>query len=129
MYWATSGTSHGVRTAPCAPTTWAVRLTVSDPTTLEWFNTAAFAVPAPGTFGDSSRNVLIGPGTIDFDMSLGKTFTLIEGKTFDFRMTAANILNHANYTTIDTIVNSPTFGQVIGIGSMRKVQLQARFNF
>jgi len=82
-------------------------LSVSDPTTLEWFNTAAFAVPAPGTFGDSSRNVLTGPGIIDFDMSFGKTFTLIEGKTFDFRMTAANVLNHANYTTIDTIVNSP----------------------
>ncbi|MDP9268966.1 MAG: TonB-dependent receptor [Acidobacteriota bacterium] len=104
-------------------------LGVNDPTVLEWFNTAAFAVPAPGTFGDSTRNMLTGPGTIAFDMSLGKTFAMKEGKTFDFRITANNVFNHPNDTTIDTIVNSPTFGQVIGIGSMRKAQLQARFNF
>ncbi len=104
-------------------------LYLSDPTATQWFNTAAFAVPAPGTFGDSSRNMLVGPGTIDFSMSLGKTITVREGKTLDLRMTAANVFNHANFSSIDTVVNSPTFGQVIGVGSMRKVQLQARFNF
>ena len=35
---------------------------VSDPMIDEFFNTAAFAVPAPGVFGDSARNMIIGPG-------------------------------------------------------------------
>jgi hypothetical protein len=34
----------------------------SDPTIGRFFNTAAFAVPAPGVFGDSARNMITGPG-------------------------------------------------------------------
>ena len=35
---------------------------LSDPTVDEFFNTAAFTLPAPGQFGDSARNMIIGPG-------------------------------------------------------------------
>src|SRR5262249_5505848 len=38
-------------------------IAISDPTTLAFFNTAAFSIPAPGTFGNVGRNIIIGPGS------------------------------------------------------------------
>ena len=37
-----------------------------------WFNTAAFAFPAPGTFGNAGRNILDGPGYHNVNASLVK---------------------------------------------------------
>jgi len=38
---------------------------VANPSVSQWFNTAAFAIPAEGTFGNSGRNTLRGPGVED----------------------------------------------------------------
>ena len=43
--------------------------------------------------------------------------------------TASNILNLVNYAAIDTLVNSPTFGQVLSVRPMRSAQLNFRFRF
>ena len=40
-----------------------------------------------------------------------------------------NLLNIVNYAAIDTVVNSPTFGQVLSVRPMRSVQLNLRFRF
>jgi hypothetical protein len=45
------------------------------------------------------------------------------------QMTASNILNMVNYASIDTLVNSPTFGQVLSVRPMRSAQLVFRFRF
>jgi hypothetical protein len=42
---------------------------VADPSITQWFNPAAFATPAPFTFGNSGKNVMIGPGLITVDLS------------------------------------------------------------
>lgn len=102
---------------------------MSDPTIKQWFNTAAFVVPAAGTFGNSSRNMIVGPGTFSVNTSLSKTVPIKDAKALEFRASATNLFNHANYSSIDTVVNSPTFGQVIGVGSMRKMQIQTRYRF
>jgi hypothetical protein len=101
---------------------------VSDPTLQEWFNVAAFTRPA-GEFGDAGRNIIIGPGTIDLDMAVSKTIQVKEMQSLEIRISAANALNHVNFTTIDTTFGSPTFGRVIAVGSMRKAQLVARYRF
>ena len=62
-------------------------------------------------------------------MSLSKTIPIKESRSLEVRLSATNVLNHPNYAVIDTVVNSPTFGQVTGVGSMRKVQFMTRFNF
>lgn len=104
-------------------------ISVSDPGIQEWFNTAAFIAPAPGQFGDAGRNIIEGPGTIQFDMALSKTIQFKEMQSLELRISATNIFNHANFTGIDTTLGSPTFGQVISVGSMRKAQLIARYRF
>src|SRR5205085_33473 len=50
----------------------------------DWFNTAAFSQPAPGEFGDSSRNVIRAPGINSWDLSLFKNFRLSERARVQF---------------------------------------------
>jgi hypothetical protein len=108
-----------------------------------WFNTAAFCQPqttainptatcvnaGDSTFGDAGRNILQGPGQVTLDMSLNKTIRSKEFRALDLRITANNIFNMVNFSSLGTTVNSTTFGEVTGVGNMRRVTVQARFRF
>lgn len=76
----------------------------------EWFNPAAFEAPYPGTFGNASRDALIGPGLADVDLSLRKTTAIGERVHAQFRAEYFNILNRANFSTPNAVVfsNGPT---------------------
>jgi hypothetical protein len=111
-------------------------LSISDPTTLKWFNTAAFCAPSATcanpsslSFGDAGRNIIEGPGQVSMNMSLNKTITIKESRALDLRITANNVFNTVHFTSINTVVNSFTFGEVTGTGGMRRVTMQARFRF
>ncbi len=52
---------------------------LANPTPQEWFNTAAFAIPAQYTWGNAGRNILRGPGLATVDFSVKRNFTLHEG--------------------------------------------------
>lgn len=111
-------------------------ITVSDPTALRWFNTAAFCAPGPtcvnptgSGYGDAARNTIEGPGTIGFDMSLNRTIPIKETRSLDLRISANNVFNHVNYAGINAVVNSLNFGEVTSVGGMRRVTVQARFRF
>jgi len=118
-------------------------VSVSNPTTKEWFNTAAFCQPgttltnpsatcvnaSDTTFGDAGRNILEGPGQVTLDMSLNKTIQIKEYRSLDLRITANNVFNYVNFSSLGTTVNSITFGEVTGVGNMRRVTVQARFRF
>jgi hypothetical protein len=102
---------------------------LGNPTIGEWFNTAAFVIPPAGQFGDARRNIIRGPGQFSFGMSVSKTLLAKDTRALELRISANNVFNQPQYTTIDTILNSPTFGQVTNVGSMRKVTLSARYRF
>jgi hypothetical protein len=63
------------------------------------------------------------------DMSFGKTITIKESRALEFRFQAANVFNFVNYASINTVVNSLTFGQVTSAGSTRRLTVIARFRF
>jgi hypothetical protein len=100
-----------------------------NPSPLEWFNTAAFAAPPAGTYGNAGRNSIIGPGSKVFDMAFTKVFPLKEARVLEFRAQATNIFNLVNYSSIDTNFNSPTFGRVTAAGAMRQFTITSRFRF
>jgi hypothetical protein len=106
-----------------------VPVSIPNPSISEWFNVAAFVTPPVGQFGDARRNSIIGPGQVVFDMAMTKLINLRETKTLELRFSANNVFNHASFTAIDTVVNSPTFGRVISVGTMRSVLMTARFRF
>jgi hypothetical protein len=47
---------------------------LSSPMLTTWFNTACFVQPAAGRLGNSGRNILVGPGLTNFDISALKRF-------------------------------------------------------
>src|ERR1051326_7538938 len=104
-------------------------VTLAHPSVAEWFNTAAFTVPAPGQFGDVGRNTLRGPGQILGNLSLNKTFTFSDGRSMDVRAQSTNFLNMVQLRGVDTNVNSPTFGKITSAGQMRTIQFLVRYNF
>jgi hypothetical protein len=95
----------------------------------EWFNTAAFAAPSPGTYGDARRNSIIGPGSKVFDMAFTKIVPLKESRVLEFRAQATNVFNLVNYSSIDTSLTSLTFGRVTAAGAMRQFTITSRFRF
>ncbi len=87
-----------------------------------WFNTAAFAIPPYGSFGNSGRNILEGPSYQSISLSLVKNTRVREGITLQFRAEAFNFLNRPNFNLPDIFVGSPTFGHILSAGDPRHIQ-------
>ena len=104
-------------------------ISISNPSIGEWFNTAAFTDPTGDSYGDARRNSIIGPGSLLFDMAMTKQIPLRESRVLEFRASASNVFNTPQYSSIDTTLNSPTFGQVVSVGAMRSITLTTRFRF
>jgi hypothetical protein len=119
-----------------------------------FLNPAAFATPAPGTYGNLSRNALSGPSFWQADLILNKRFRLTESINFEFRTEFFNVFNHTNFASPSSTLNNalstsfqpgqpftqsfagPTFGvlrstvnQTVGLGTPRQIQFGFRFNF
>ena len=99
------------------------------PSVLAFFNTAAFTLPAPGTFGNAARNTIRGPGTHAVNLALTRNVTFAGTRGVSVRVQANNVFNQVQFATIDTFVNSPTFGQVLSARPMRSVQIVTRWRF
>jgi hypothetical protein len=102
---------------------------LANPTVDHYFNTAAFAVPSPGTFGTAGRNMIIGPGSRDLSAQFSRDVRLGGTRTLSIQLRANNLLNLVNYAAVDTVVNSPSFGQVTAVRPMRSAQLVFRFRY
>ncbi len=74
-----------------------------------WFNPCAFLF-VKGQFGDEGRNALIGPGYVNWDVSLMKTVTWSEKRRMELRFEAYNIFNHPNFDFPDRLLGDATFG-------------------
>jgi Carboxypeptidase regulatory-like domain/TonB dependent receptor-like, beta-barrel len=104
-------------------------ITVSNPTVQRWFNTAAFQVAPVNTFGNSGRNILVGPGTNNFDFSILKDFHFTEDMKLQFRTEIFNIFNHAQFLQPVTDPTSLAFGQITAARPAREIQFGLKFIF
>jgi hypothetical protein len=92
-------------------------------------NSNAFALPAQYTYSDAARNPFYGPGTINLNSALAKTFNIYERLNFQFRADAYNTFNHVDWGPPNGIWTSPTFGNITTAGPMRILELQGRLSF
>ena len=99
-------------------------------TSLQWLNKASFETPAQYTFGNESRNNLIGPPYKDVDFNIFKDTALTEHANLQFRAEFFNIFNHTNYATPTTSVQSAAFGRITSAaGNGREIQFGAKLSF
>jgi hypothetical protein len=94
-----------------------------------WFNTAAFAQPAAGTFGDLGRNTERGPGVNNLDLAVFKNFELGGRMRLQFRLESFNAFNHTQFNGVSTNITSANFGVVTSTRAARINQLGLKFIF
>lgn len=99
----------------------------SERTLTRWFNTDAFAQPAPFTFGNSGRGVLRGDGLVNFDLSLAKNVAIGGTRRLQLRVEAFNAFNHPNFGLPGHTFGAPNFGVISSASEGRTVQLGVRF--
>jgi len=113
---------------------------------------AMFTQPAPGYYGNSSRDAIRVPGQINADLSLSKSFSIVETSSFELRFDSFNAFNHWNPgQPVDSAVGPTlsytapgqpvTEGQILpnntqgcngstpGCSAARILQLSGRFTF
>ena len=105
-------------------------------TLAKWFNTAAFANPATGTWGNSGRNILQGPGTKTVDFSFFKNTHVTESDVLQLRAEFFNIFNTPQFDNPGATAGSAAIGTISSAGSEstfqrigRQVQLAAKITF
>jgi hypothetical protein len=102
-----------------------------------WFNPAAFATPASGTWGNLGRYITNGPGNYEIDSSLQKRFRLTERAGLNFRAAGYNLLNHPQYANPSGNWSSSSFGRItgtlnsgaVGTGAPRRIEFMLRAEF
>jgi len=102
---------------------------LTDPTVDEFFNVHAFTIPAPGQYGDSSRNMIVGPGARQLNALFQRDLRLSPNRSLTLQVNALNLLNTVQWASVDTNVNSTTFGSVLSAKPMRTITVTARVRF
>jgi hypothetical protein len=95
-----------------------------------WFDVTAFTTPAPFTYGNAGRDILFGPGRVNFDMSLFKDFPIREPVTLQFRAESFNIFNTPQFGLPNGSIGSaqaPVISSIVGNPRQLQVALVLRF--
>ena len=122
----------------------------------QWLNPAAFATPAPGTFGNLQRGALRGPGSKQIDLLIDKRIATGGTRNVEFRVEVFNLFDKAIFSnpvaTLPNVIGTATgqlqpgqayssstagtfgsitstVGRTVGLGTSRQVQFALRFNF
>ena len=114
----------------------------SGPKTVDqWFNTSAFVLNQPLTFGNAGRNIVNGPGFRNFDFAILKDTTITETVKLQFRAEFFNLFNHPNFAIPRNTLTAPGFGSLfqtpdvaqgtvgLGSGGPRLIQLALKLSF
>jgi hypothetical protein len=104
-------------------------------TAAHWLNPAAFAIPAPGTWGNAGRNLARGPDLYQIDLSVARRIALGERLYLETRAEAFNALNRTQLSNPTGDITVPAqFGIIqgtinttpIGSGTPRQLQFLLR---
>jgi hypothetical protein len=82
-----------------------------------YFDTSAFARVTEVRFGNVGRNTMRGPGVVNLDMSLFRTFKLTPAVDLQFRAEAFNVSNTPHFGNPNANVNSSNFGRILSTQS------------
>jgi len=96
---------------------------------MRYFNTDAFVDPRDvpvGTFGNTGRGLIYGPGRTTTDISLLREIVLAEPVRVQLRGEFFNVFNRPNFSNPNTNSGSSSFGRITGADSGRTIQIAAK---
>ena len=101
-----------------------------DKTLLNYLNRAAFAVAAPGTFGNSPRNSIQGPRAWKADLAVSRLLSLATGHQLEIRIESFNLFNTFNWGLPTLTLSSGNFGRIQSMsGDPRILQFGIKYGF
>jgi len=109
-----------------------------DPHTVtKWFDTSVYTAAPAGTWGNTPRNSVRGPGRDNWNLSLFKNFMFNEerGTNLQFRAEFFNVWNHTQWIGnaqqggISNNLGASDFGKVNSAYDARAIQLALKFSF
>ncbi len=109
----------------------------------QWFDQSVFAAPTPAWagsvsqgFGNARKDTVIGPGRVNFNTSLYKSFAMTERAHFELRFESFNTFNHTEFNGIGNSfqgfsggASKGSFGQVTSTYDPRTLELGGKFIF
>ncbi|MEJ7608455.1 MAG: hypothetical protein WKF37_19840 [Bryobacteraceae bacterium] len=92
----------------------------------KYFDTAAFTVPSPFTFGNVSRTLpnVRAPARVNYDLALSKAFSVREPLSLLFRAEAFNLTNTPYFLSPGLALGTGTFGVISGALGERQIQFR-----
>lgn len=111
---------------------------IANPTIHQWFRTTDFVSPGQYTYGNSGRNIIYGPGTRQFDVSLFKDINFNEGgsRRLQLRAETFNIFNTPQFNNPNSQIGNAADGTITSAGqpflfqrTSREIQLAAKIYF
>ena len=100
-----------------------------------WFDTTAFARPTGARFGNVGRNTMRGPGVVNTDLSLFRTFKITEKINLQARAESFNLTNTPHFANPNANINSSNFGKILAtqsadaFGQSREMRFGLRLGF
>jgi hypothetical protein len=126
----TTGVTHFTGTATANRVDQVSDDVYGEKTMLAYLNRAAFAVPAPGTFGDHERNSITGPGFWKADLAVSRLFPFGGTQQLEVRAEVFNLLNNFNWGNPATNLNGGNFGRIqTMVGDPRIMQFVLKYGF
>ncbi|MBI4464857.1 MAG: TonB-dependent receptor, partial [Acidobacteria bacterium] len=102
-----------------------------------YFDPTVFALPARGYYGNVGRGVMLGPGLVNFDISLVKNTRFSERFNLQFKAEGFNVFNNVNFANPNSTIfadSSGAFSPAAGlitstVGTGRQIQLALKLLF
>jgi len=114
---------------------------LANPTNEKWFDTSVFSLPAPGTYGNLTRNALTGPGTWRVDSAVSRRFAVGGSQRIEARFEIFNLFNHVGPGVTqqingfggvglpNTVFTNTLFGRITTAADPRIMQLAVKYLF
>lgn len=95
-----------------------------------YFDTSAFAMPAPLTYGNAGIDILDGPGFVNLDASIFRQFSITERLKGEVRLEAFNSTNTPHFKNPNTSFGNAAFGRITSaLQDQRTLQFGVKLNF
>lgn len=102
---------------------------IRNTSTRQWIDPKAFQKNAPGAYGNTGYNSLRAPSFFNMDSSLTRAFRITERQRAELRFEFFNVLNHTNFNSPSSSLNSANFGIIQSAQDPRILQFAAKYAF